>query len=99
MELNLLQFTSMEFNLLPFTSMEVAMEVASFISCIYFHERLHLLPSTSMEASTNFHGSWSRSASIQVTPASMETTNYFHALPSTFMEVGSRSTSMEVAPA
>ena len=67
--------TSMEANLLSFASMEVA----SFSSFIYFHESFHLLTSTPMEAPMEV----SRPASIQVAPASMEATNYFHALPST----------------
>ena len=34
------------------------MEVGSFSSFIYFHESSHLPTSTSMEASTCFHGSF-----------------------------------------
>ena len=32
--------------------------VASFSIFIYFHESFHLLSSTSMKTSTNFHGGW-----------------------------------------
>ena len=49
------------------------------------------IPSTSMEASTNFHGGGrstsslfgSRPAAMEVAPASMEATTYIHMLPST----------------
>ena len=49
--------TCMEINIIPFNPMEVAMEVDSINRFIYFHESFHLLPSASMEASTNFNGS------------------------------------------
>ena len=47
--------TSMEYSLLP---RKQPCKAASFSSFIYFHESLHLLSSTSVEASTNVHGSW-----------------------------------------
>ena len=76
------------------------MEEASSSSFIYFHERFHLrslyllpwkLPPTSIEVE-------GRPASVQVAPASMEATNYFHVLPCTSMAVGSGPASIDVTP-
>ena len=49
---------SMDVDLLQFTSMEVTIEVTSFSGFIYFDKIYHLLIPASMQASTNFHGSW-----------------------------------------
>ena len=72
-------------NLLPFTSVDVAMTLASFNSFIYFRESFHLLPPASMEASTNFDGSW-KQATFHASTSSFHGSNklrqytsiYFH---------------------
>ena len=94
-------FTYINFHGSPFASMKVAMEAASFSSFIYFHESFHLLPSTSMEASTNNMGVRVRPACMQVAPVatvSTEATNYFHVPSCSSIEVESRPASMNVAP-
>ena len=77
---------SMEVYLLPSTPMEAQRLSTSVEASRYFH----LLPSNSSQAPTNVHGGrststvfGSRSASMEVAPASMERANSFQKLPPT----------------